>query len=170
MKQGTTVQKLATASVIAAMYVALTVALPFLSFGPIQCRIAEALTVLAALTPRAIPGLAVGCAIANLIGIAANPIGAWDILVGSLATLLAAALSYRFRTLCIKGIPIVSVLMPVVFNAVIVGGELALFLPSGAPWWLVMLQVGAGELLACVVLGVPLYVALSHTTALKKFW
>lgn len=170
MKKQSAVQKLATASVIAAMYVALTVALPFLSFGPIQCRISEALTVLPALTPTAIPGLAVGCAIANLIGIAANPIGAWDILVGSLATLCAAILSYRFRSVCIKGIPIVSVLMPVLFNAVIVGGELALFLPSGAPWWLVMLQVGVGELLACGVLGIPLYLSLNRAGTLKKFW
>ena len=163
------IRKLATASVIAAMYVALTVALPFISFGPIQCRISEALTVLPALTPTAIPGLAVGCTIANLIGIAANPVGAWDILIGSLATFLAAWLSYCLRNLQIKSIPVWSVLMPVLFNAVIVGGELALFLPEGAPWWLSMLQVGVGELLACAGLGIPLYAAIRRTKSLQKF-
>ncbi len=169
MKKPSAVQTLATASVIAAMYVALTVALPFISFGPIQCRIAEALTILPALTPTAIPGLAVGCAIANLIGMAANPVGAWDILIGSIATLLAAILSYRLRGLQIKGIPAWSMLMPVLFNAVIVGGELALFLPDSAPWWLAMLQVGIGELAACMGLGIPLYTAIKRTKSLQKF-
>lgn len=169
MKHSSTIRKMATASVIAAMYVALTVALPFISFGPVQCRIAEALTILPALTPSAIPGLAVGCAIANFIGIAANPVGAWDILIGSFATLAAAVLSRRLRHLQIKGVPVWSVLMPVLFNAVIVGGELSLFLPDGAPWWLAMLQVGLGELIACVGLGIPLYAAIKRTKSLQKF-
>ena len=83
------------AALIAAMYTALTVAVAPLSYGLVQCRVSEALTVLAAFTPAAVPGLTVGCFLSNLIGLStgANIAGALDLLLGPLATGLAALLS-----------------------------------------------------------------------------
>ncbi len=171
MKIQYSLKSMATASVIAALYVALTLSLPFLSFGAVQCRIAEALTILPALTPVAIPGLAIGCAVSNLFGMAASPVGAWDILIGTSATLLAAVLSYRLRAVQIKGVPILSALAPVVCNAIIVGGELALLVPGAGPlvFVITMLQVAAGEAVACLVLGLPLYAAIRRTNTLQRF-
>ena len=172
MKRSYSLKRLATSSVIAALYVALTLSLPFLSFGAVQCRISEALTILPALTPAAIPGLAVGCAVANLFGMAASPVGAWDILIGTCATLLAALGSYAFRNVKFKGMPILSALAPVVSNGLIVGGEIALFtMPAGASvFWLTAAQVAAGEALACFVLGLPLYAALNRSNILQRFF
>ena len=163
---------LATSSVIAALYVALTLSLPFLSFGAVQCRVSEALTILPALTPAAVPGLAVGCAVANLFGMAASPVGAWDILIGTCATLFAALGSYALRGVKFKGVPVLSALSPVIFNGLIVGGEIALFtMPAGgAVFWLTVAQVAAGEALACFVLGLPLYAALNRSRMMQRFF
>ena len=86
------VRRLAEAGLIAAMYAALTVAVTPIAYGPVQFRISEVLTILPVFTPAAIPGLTVGCFVANLFGLmsGANPAGAWDLLLGPLATLLAA--------------------------------------------------------------------------------
>ena len=93
------IRETVTAALIAAMYTALTVAVAPLSYGLVQCRVSEALTVLAAFTPAAVPGLTVGCFLSNLIGLStgANIAGALDLLLGPLATGLAALLSYRLR-------------------------------------------------------------------------
>ncbi|MGL4483633.1 MAG: QueT transporter family protein, partial [Anaerovoracaceae bacterium] len=82
------------AAIIAAIYAALTIALAPISYGPMQVRIAEALTVLPAITPAAIPGLFIGCALANILG----PYGALDIILGSTASLIAAVSSYLLRS------------------------------------------------------------------------
>jgi len=81
--KNTSVRRLCEAGLIGALYVALTLLLQPLSFGPLQVRLAEVLTILPVLTPAAVPGLAVGCAASNALCIAANPAGAWDILFGS---------------------------------------------------------------------------------------
>ena len=101
-------------AVIAALYAALTYAagLAGLAYGNVQFRFSEALTVLAAFTPAAIPGLTVGCLLGNL----GSPYGAADIICGTLATLLAALCSYGTRKIRIKGIPFVSLIFPVLFN------------------------------------------------------
>ncbi|NDL66725.1 QueT transporter family protein [Anaerotalea alkaliphila] len=102
----------ADAGVIAALYVVLVLVFAPISFGPVQFRVAEALTVLPFFTPAAIPGLFVGCLAANFLGGAVL----WDTLFGSLATLLAAYLSYRLRAnKWLVPVP------PVVVNAVVVG-------------------------------------------------
>lgn len=140
------------AAVIAALYAAITVALAPLSYGLMQIRISEALTILPALTPAAIPGLFIGCIIANMIG----PYGIVDMIFGSAATLLAALFSYLLR-----GKPLLVPLPPVIANAIIIGAMLVyvysvpVSLPIAALW------VGAGELLACYVLGYPLLRYLS---------
>lgn len=163
------VRLLAQAGLIAAMYAALTLLLPAPSFGIVQCRISEMLTVLAVFTPAAIPGLAVGCVVSNLVGLGmgANPAGAWDILFGPLATLAAAWLSWRLRGVRIKGLPVAATLPPVVFNAVVVGLELTLVSPVFTPQMLVinMASVGAGQLAACTVCGLILAAALEKSGA-----
>ena len=154
------VRYLAVAGLIAGLYTALTVALAPLSFGLVQCRVSEMLTILAAYSPVAVTGLSVGCALSNLIGLSmgANIAGALDILLGTLATGLAAWLSYRLRKIRWGGLPVLSTLPPVIFNAVIIGAELTLVSP--VPTWQMffteMALVGAGQLLACVLGGLVL--------------
>lgn len=81
------------AAVIAAIYVVLVVIFNYISFGPVQFRIAEALTILPYFTPAAIPGLFVGCIIANILGGAI----VWDVVFGSIATLIGAIGTYLLR-------------------------------------------------------------------------
>ena len=107
-KQVCDVRFVATTGVIAGLYTALTLVLAPFSFGLVQCRMSEALTVLAAYHPAAVAGLTVGCALSNMVGLAmgANAAGALDILVGTLATGLAAVLSYRLRSIRWGGLPV----------------------------------------------------------------
>ena len=147
-------QFLAMAGVIAGLYTALTLLLAPFSYGIVQCRVSEALTILAAYHPAAVAGLTVGCAISNLVGysMGANTAGALDILLGTLATGLAAWLSYRLRKIRWGGLPILSTLPPVVFNALIIGTELTVVLgPVNTPNWLMWSgSVALGQLVACV--------------------
>ena len=110
-------RRLCTGGVIAALYAVLTLALPMLSYGPVQIRFAEALTVLPFFLPEAVPGLAVGCFVANLIG---SPY-ALDWVVGTLATLLAALWTSKLKHKWLAPLP------PVICNMVIVGAEIAWF-------------------------------------------
>lgn len=167
----THIRRLAVSGLIAAMYAVLSLALPTLSFGPMQCRVAEAFTALAALLPEAIPGLAVGCLVTNLVGVGtgANIAGAWDILVGTAATLVAALLSYAWRHIRLGRVPWLSLVPPVAVNAAVIGLELTLVVYGRFTWGMYAVQValvGAGQLIPCIVLGVPLY--LLAEKALRK--
>ena len=154
MKTTKQVRFLTQVGLVAGMYTALTLCLAPISFGLVQCRLSEALTVLAAYTPAAIPGLTVGCLLSNLAGLSmgANVAGALDLLLGPLATGLAAWLTYRWRRWRVKGLPLLATLPPVALNALIVGSELALVSPAFTlPVWLTqMALVGAGQVVACV--------------------
>ena len=103
---------LVKAAVIAAVYIALTLLLMPISYGFMQIRIAEALTVLPAITHAAIPGLFIGCLVSNILG----PYGLVDMVFGSIATLLAAFATYKLRkrTLLVP-------LPPVIANGLIIG-------------------------------------------------
>ena len=143
-------RKLTYGAVIAAVYAVLTLVLAPISMGAVQCRISEALTVLPMLTGVAVPGLFVGCLLANIF------LGSfYDIVFGSLATLLAAVLTRRFR----KN-KWIAMIFPVIINAVIVGGYIALFLDNSLAVWVSMLFVGLGQAVACYGLGIPLYMFL----------
>ena len=122
-KKTSKVRFLALSAVIAALYAVLTYAAAAmnLAFGAVQFRFSEALTVLPAFTPAAIPGLAVGCLISNL----ASPLGVVDWVFGTLATLLAGIFSYLVRNIRWEEIPVLAPLPPVIFNALIVGFEVA---------------------------------------------
>lgn len=153
-KRKSNIRFLTLAGVIAGLYTALTLLLAPLSFGIVQCRVSEALTILAAYHPAAVAGLTVGCAISNLVGLSmgANMAGALDILIGTFATGVAAWLSYLLRNLRIGGLPVLSTLPPVILNALIIGTELTLVLgPVDTPTWLMWMgSVGLGQIVACV--------------------
>lgn len=132
------------AGVIAALYAVLVIVFSFSSFGPIQFRVAEALTILPFFTPAAIPGLFIGCLISSF----ATGAVIWDTIFGSLATLVAAYLSYRVRKLkWLVPIP------PVVVNAVVVGLILkyAYGLPDAAPY--LMFTIFVGQMISSYGLG-----------------
>jgi len=141
------------AAVIAALYVVLTLFINAfnLANGAIQVRISEALTILPYFTPAAIPGLFVGCLLSNFLTGAAI----WDIVFGSLATLLGAIGTYLLRKWkwCAP-IP------PILANTIIIPFVLtyAYGLPGGIPFF--MLTIGAGEVLSCGILGMILLFAL----------
>lgn len=163
------VRFLTESAVIAALYAAATYlsAAFSLAYGPVQFRLSEALTVLSTLTPAAIPGLTIGCIIGNI----SSPMGIWDVLFGSAATLLGAVTGRMLRNVQIKKLPVLSSLMPVIFNAVIVGLEIVMLTPVEGgkltAFAISALEVGAGELVVCLVLGLPLYSALRHTKLFK---
>lgn len=137
------------AAVIAAVYVVLTLAINAfdLASGAIQVRISEALTILPYFTPAAVPGLFVGCLLSNFL--TGAPI--WDVMFGSLATLLGAAGTYMLRRQkWLAPVP------PVIANILIIPPVLhfAYGLPGGIPFF--MLTVGIGEFISCGILGMLL--------------
>ncbi len=150
MNRKRSIRFLVEGSLIAAAYAGLTLAGMGFSYGALQLRIAEILTILPIFTPAAIPGLTVGCFIANIASF-----NAADMIFGTLATLLAAVVTYLFRNVCIKKIPFVSLLSPVFFNAIIIGLEL--YLLSATPWGFgfTALSIGVSEFIICVILGAP---------------
>ncbi|MCQ2484407.1 MAG: QueT transporter family protein [Clostridia bacterium] len=148
------------AALIAAIYAAVTYFIAPLSFGAQQLRVSEALTVLPVLTPAAIPGLAIGCVIANL----SSPFGLVDIICGSLATLIAAILSRMTAKIRFRNLPLPSLIFPVLLNGIIIGLEISFFLPEGLSLKGFLVSGGGvaiGEALSCYALGLPLFAALS---------
>ena len=142
--------KLANAGMIAAMYVVLTYIanLAGLASGTIQVRLSEALTILPVFTTAAVPGLTVGCVLANLL----TGCAAWDVVFGSVATLLGA-----IGTRLLKKQPLLAWIPPVVSNAIIVPIILIKVYAVPDAWWFLVLTVGAGELISCGLLGLLLW-------------
>ena len=150
---------LAQAGMIAALYVVLTHLQNFVwpestSFA-IQFRLSEALCVLAVMTPAAIPGLTIGCLVYNLTYIGALPL---DWLIGSAATLLAALSMWGLRKVTIKGYPLLAFLMPALWNALLVGWELTVYI--GDTFALNAVYVAIGEVTVLLILGSVLFFAL----------
>jgi uncharacterized membrane protein len=160
---------------IAALYTVISLALLPVSYGIVNFRISEALTLLPVITPVGVFGVTVGCLLTNAAGVAlgANILGAADILFGTLATLIAALLSRSLRNIRFKGIPAASAIPPVILNAVIIGAEHT-FAETGAllhPLWLLnMFYVGLGQTVACFALGLPMLWALEKTGLSKKLF
>lgn len=140
------------AAMIAAIYVVLTYIFAPFSFGDVQVRIAEALTILPVFTPAAIPGLFIGCLIGNILGGAILP----DIVFGSIATLLGAIFTYLLR----KKSQFLCVLPPIISNIIIVPFVLRFGYGINLPIPFLMLTIGIGEVISCGVLGLILYYAL----------
>jgi len=150
---------LAHAAVLAALYAVLThfqnILLPGSATWAIQLRMSEALCILAFFTPAAPLGLAVGCLIFNLTFAAALPL---DFLVGTLATYLAGKAMRLTRKICVKGYPLIGMLMPALFNAFLVGWELTVYIGGG--FWINAVYVVIGEVAVLLVPGTVLYYAM----------
>ncbi|MDR2137241.1 MAG: QueT transporter family protein [Synergistaceae bacterium] len=148
-------KSLALGSLIAALYAILTIVFAPISYGPVQFRVAEALTLLPFYFPEAIPGLFVGCFIANFFG---N--GMLDVFAGSLATLAAAYLSRKMPRLWLAVLP------PILVNMAVIGALLHYLLD--VPLWSTAFYVGLGQAGACCLLGFPLMKALENRGILRR--
>ncbi|MHB1454943.1 MAG: QueT transporter family protein [Saccharofermentanales bacterium] len=170
------------AAVIAVLYAAVTMLLMPISYGLVQFRVSEAFMLLAALTPSAIPGLFVGCILANFFG----GFGFVDIAFGSIATLLAAYITY-FMSSRISGLDrsddspqrsragVLKVLLlplpTIIFNGLIVGGYLPFIIPEirgmASNLYLVLVMcigsVMLGEAVVTYAIGIPLYYGIRRT-------
>ena len=172
MKDRKKVQFLTLAAAIAALYAALTAAQHLIAPGTasmaVQFRISEAMTMLAVLTPAAIPGLTLGCFLVNFLFLEALPV---DMILGSLATLLAAIAMYLLRSKRVKGLPLLAALMPAIFNGIIIGAEIEIFFIEGPFHFGDFLVQGGcvalGELVVCFTLGLLLFKALDRPQILK---
>ena len=143
-------RSLAVSGLVAAAYAVVTLLFAPISYGHIQVRVSEALTVLPFLFPQAIPGLFVGCLIANFAG----GFGILDVVLGSGATLTAAVLTAMMPNVWLASVP------PVAVNMAVVGGYLSFLLDI--PFLLCALYVGLGQLVACCFLGIPLVLLLER--------
>lgn len=156
------------ASIIASLYIVLTYAqgllFPNSTSMAVQFRVSEALTILALFTPSAIPGLTIGCLLANFVALGALPL---DMVFGSFASLLAVLLMYKFRNIKLFNIPFLSLLMPAILNGIIIGLEIEIyFIPGGFNLVSFLTQAGLvalGELGVCFILGIPLMLVLKRT-------
>jgi len=138
------VKRLAKISLIGGVYAALTIILAPISYGPVQVRVAEALTVLPYIRREYMWGLFGGCVIANLYG----GLGIWDVIGGSACTLIAGFLTSLMPKPYLAPIP------PIVVNAF--GVSLYLHMLFKLPYWLTAVYIGLGESIACFALGYPL--------------
>ena len=149
-------RQIATAAIIAALYTVMSLLSSIfgLTYGPIQCRFSEALTVLPFFLPEAVPGLFVGCLVTNLM----STVGPLDIIFGSMATLLAALWTAKMP--------------PVICNAVIIGAMIAWYEGGFSAQFPALfaynaLTVGIGEAIACCVLGLLLLEVMPRIPALR---
>ena len=162
-------RKLVRSGLVAAVYVTLCLALQPFSYGPVQVRLAEALVLLPVFGPEYIAAAVLGCFLANLLG-SVLP----DVVFGTLATGLACLATYKLRRLRVRGLALPAALPPILFNALIVGPEIAIFF-SDTPATLPLmawngLTVAAGEAVACGVLGVALVKLIESTPALRRLF
>ena len=165
--------KLANAGMIAALYVVLTYIanLAGLASGAIQVRLSEALTILPVFTVAAVPGLTVGCVLANLL----TGCAAWDVVFGSLATLIGAV-----GTRLLKDKPLLAWIPPVVSNAVIVPivlmkvygvSDITVFgqtFGGDMIWLMLVVTVGIGEIISCGLLGLLLWKSMKNVPAIRN--
>lgn len=148
-KETLNVQFIAQAAMIAAVYVVLTLVFAPFSYGEVQIRLSEALTILPAFTPAAVPGLFIGCLLGNILGGCIVP----DIIFGSLATLIGAVFTYKLRgrSRFLAPVP------PILSNAAIVPFVLRFGYQVPLPIPFMMLTVGIGEIISCGGLGMVVY-------------
>lgn len=152
LNQGKKAVFITQAAVIAALYTVLVIIFNYCSFGPIQFRIAEALTILPYFTPAAIPGLFVGCLLSNILGGAAI----WDIIFGSIATLIGAIGTYALRkNKWLAPLP------PIIANTLIVPFVLKYAYGSEGIFAMFFVTIGASEFIVCGIIGMLLLFALN---------
>ena len=163
------VRRLVRCAVIAAVYVVVCLVLAPFSYGAVQVRVAEALCLLPVFGAEYIVGVTLGCFLANLLGSTVV-----DVVFGTLATLLACLVTYKLRNFRVRGLALPAAVPPVLFNALIVGPEIAIFF-SDTPATLPLMvwngvTVALGEVVACGVLGVALVKLIESNPALRKLF
>ncbi len=156
-------------AMIAAVYVVVCLALQPFSYGAVQVRLSEALCLLPIFGPEYIVGVTLGCLLANALGSTVI-----DVVFGTLATLLACLVTWKLRSLRIRGLALPAAVPPVLFNAVIVGWEISVFFsdtPAALPVMLFnMLTVGIGEVISCGILGVALIKLIEQNRSLRQLF
>ena len=150
------IRKITKVSLIAAIYASLTIALSPLSYGFVQFRVSEALTILPFIMPESILGLFIGCALANIY----SGLGIYDIVFGSLASLIAAYLTSKMPTKWLAPLP------PIIVNAVVIGYMWSLF--GDLPFYLTAAYIAFGQIGSCYLLGLPLLHFLQKTDLMKS--
>ncbi len=161
MKSKNKIRNIAISAIIAACYVVLTLlsAVFGLSGGGIQVRLSEALTILPVFTPYAIPGLFIGCIISNIL----TGCAIWDIIFGSLTTLLAAVLTYTLRKY-----NIFCILPQIILNSIVIPLILVYVYSTSGALWYFMLTVFIGQFISCGVLGYLLRKSLNKRNIFNK--
>lgn len=147
----------AKAGIIAGLYAAITVLVLPISYGQLQVRISEALGVLPFFTPAAIPGLFIGCLLANFFG---SPLGLLDVVLGSLSSLVAAYFTSKIRVKALVPLP------SIVINALVV--PYVLWTAWGIPYIVSLLWVAVGQTIAVYGLGYPLLLFIDKNQYFKK--
>ena len=151
-------KSIATTAIVAALYATVTLTLSFISYGPIQFRLAEVMTLLPLLNKKYILGLTLGCFLANVLG----TLGVADIIFGTTATFISVYLVYLTGVYMKdkKGTIFIASLWPTAVNAIIIGIELKVFF--GFPLFLSMIQVGFGQFVVITIIGVPLFKTINN--------
>ncbi len=148
-------QYLVRAAAIAALYATVTYFLKPISYGPLQIRVSEALTLLPILEGSAVPGLYIGCLVANLLG----GQGPWDIYGGSAITLIAAYMTSKTRN------PYLGCIPPILLNAFGVSYYLSII--YDLPYLITALYIGIGQIISVAGIGIPLYFAIKRSALCK---
>lgn len=143
-------------AIYASIYIALTLIFSAISYGPIQFRISEFLTVFPFIDPLAIPGLFLGCFIANFF----SPAGWIDVIFGSLCTLIAGYLTYKMPKIYLAPIP------PIIVNAL--GVSLYLHVFFKLPYWLNVLYIAMGEAVVTYLIGLPILIYIDRNPYIKE--
>ena len=151
-------RSIAMTAIVAALYATITITLSFISYGPIQFRLAEIMTLLPLLNKKYILGLTLGCFLANVLG----TYGVVDTIFGTIATFISVYLVYLTGKLMKdkKSKVLISSLWPTIVNAIIIGIELKVFF--GFPLFLSMMQVGFGQFVVITIIGVPLFKSINN--------
>jgi len=170
-------RKILISATIAGIYAAATLAFMPISFGPVNFRISEALTLLPFFSPYAVAGVTVGCLVSNLL----SPYGIIDMVLGTLATFIAALLTYYIGKSNLKFKKLLAPLPPVIVNAVVVGILINLTLlkgPSGSVTSIslnkeallsTMFMVGLGEFIVCYFVGLPLLLGFEKNKKIREY-
>ncbi|MCM8711315.1 QueT transporter family protein [Clostridium sp. SYSU_GA19001] len=156
-------KKIVFGALVGALYAALTLSIPFMSFLPNQLRVSEALTILPYFSSYSIFGIFIGCVVANIL----SPYGALDMVIGSLASLIAAVLTYYIGKSSIKYKKLIAPMPAVIVNAVMIG--FLITYSTNTPFLANTISVGLGELISCYLLGLPLLLFIDKNDKLKKY-
>lgn len=164
---------MAKQAMIASLYTVIGFVLAPITFGAVQIRVSEALTLLPVFGIGNVWGVTLGCFLTNLIGLAtgANILGSLDIIFGTMATFIAGILSYLMRNIRFKGMPVASALPPVILNAIVVGWELCIMINGSfhpVIFTAQAISVGVGQFISCFGIGLVLVRIIENNRKLNE--